>query len=142
MSKNENVLSNAKATSKKIVTALVNFVGASCAVLIGGFLLIGVYHTLIFFCMRLSPFLFYSLVPAATIYFAVGVTFFKDPVYKLLSLIAVFLAAILFYLYAGAEFLAFLFLIVYVGAIAILFLFVIMLLRLKEGQTEFDLVRS
>jgi len=63
----------------------------------------------------------------------------KNPIYALLSLIAVFFNAILLLLTLKIEFLALTFLIIYVGAIAILFLFVIMMFNLKKlqlGQTH------
>lgn len=58
----------------------------------------------------------------------------KNPVYSLLSLIAIFLNNIVLLLAIKIEFLALTFLIIYVGAIAILFLFVIMMFNLKKLQ--------
>lgn len=96
------------------------------------FLLIGVYHTLIYTTTKASTSVFLTVVPTLTLILAAGVISFKQPVHNLLCLITVFVSTVVLYLYVGAEFLAFLFLIVYVGAIAILFLFVIMLLHIKE----------
>jgi len=59
----------------------------------------------------------------------------KNPIYALLSLIAVFFNAIILLLSLKIEFLALTFLIIYVGAIAILFLFVIMMFNLKKLQS-------
>lgn len=58
----------------------------------------------------------------------------KNPIYSLLSLIAVFLNSIILLLTLKIEFLALSFLIIYVGAIAILFLFVLMMFNLKKLQ--------
>jgi len=59
----------------------------------------------------------------------------KNPIYALLSLIAIFFNAIVLLLTLKIEFLALTFLIIYVGAIAILFLFVIMMFNLKKLQS-------
>jgi len=61
--------------------------------------------------------------------------------HSLLSLIGVFLNAVVIFIAAGAEFLGLVFLIVYVGAVAILFLFVIMLLNVKSLTAGFSLMR-
>jgi len=56
--------------------------------------------------------------------------------HALLSLVGVFLSAVMFYVSSGIEFIGLVFLIVYVGAVAILFLFVIMLLNVKSLTTN------
>ena len=99
-----------------------------------GFLLVMVYHTLIYIAETALPSTIFTVLPAVTFVLALGVVFSKQPVHSLLCLITIFFNTVVLYLYAGAEFLAFLFLIVYVGAIAILFLFVIMLLHLKKPE--------
>jgi NADH-quinone oxidoreductase subunit J len=78
---------------------------------------------------RLATELYFPLL-AVLLCFAVVI--FRNPMHSLLSLIGVFLLAVLIYITQGAEFLGLVFLIVYVGAVAILFLFVIMLLNVKS----------
>jgi NADH:ubiquinone oxidoreductase subunit 6 (subunit J) len=98
------------------------------------YLLVMVYHTLIYVAATALPSLIFTALPAVTFALALGVVFSKQPVHSLLCLITIFFNTVILYLYTGSEFLAFLFLIVYVGAIAILFLFVIMLLHLKKPE--------
>lgn len=136
------IMERTKALIYRSFFTFLNILSFTTIAFLGGFILIGVYHTTTAFVMRLTPALFFTLVPTATLFFAAGVIFLKDPVHNLLCLIAVFFNAVLFYLYVGAEFLAFLFLIVYVGAIAILFLFVIMLLHLKEVKANRSLIAA
>src|SRR5688572_12559744 len=57
-------------------------------------------------------------LPLAACNLAIGVVLFRNPMYALLSLIGVFLSAVVIYIASGAMFLGLVFLIVYVGAVA------------------------
>jgi NADH:ubiquinone oxidoreductase subunit 6 (subunit J) len=72
------------------------------------------------------------LLPACIISLSFAVVFFKNPIYSLLALIAVFFSMVIFLLSIKVEFLGMIFLIIYIGAISILFLFVIMMFNLKD----------
>ena len=74
-------------------------------------------------------------------FFALATISVRNPVHSVLGLVSVFLvsAALLFCL--EVEFLAFSFIIVYVGAIAILFLFVVMMLDIKIGDTDLNILK-
>lgn len=72
------------------------------------------------------------ILPVVACVLAVCVIVLTNPMHALLSLVGIFLSAVLFYVSSGIEFIGLVFLIVYVGAVAILFLFVIMLLNVKS----------
>jgi NADH-quinone oxidoreductase subunit J len=65
----------------------------------------------------------------------------KNSVYSVLFLILVFMNSVGLLLLLEVEFLAMTFLIVYVGAIAVLFLFVVMMLNLKIGNLNENIIR-
>jgi NADH-ubiquinone oxidoreductase chain 6 len=76
---------------------------------------------------------FYSLVlPTTLIILSSSIILFKNPMYSLLSLTAVFLIMGGVLIGHTIEFFSIIFLIVYIGAISILFLFVIMMFNLKK----------
>jgi NADH:ubiquinone oxidoreductase subunit 6 (subunit J) len=64
--------------------------------------------------------------------FAVFVIIARNPVYSVVSLMAVFCFTTVFLIIVGCDFVAFIFLMVYVGAIAVLFLFVVMMLNIRN----------
>ncbi len=64
---------------------------------------------------------------------ALGMLFFREPVYVALSLVATLLGLAVTYVTLDAHFLAAVQVIVYTGAIMVLFLFVIMLLNVQDG---------
>jgi NADH:ubiquinone oxidoreductase subunit 6 (subunit J) len=80
------------------------------------------------------------LIPLCAVLLALAVAALRNPMHSLLSLIGVFLLAVVIYVANGAEFLGLVFLIVYVGAVAILFLFVIMLLNVKSLTSSDTLI--
>lgn len=71
----------------------------------------------------------------AALFFAAIVVLAKNPIYSILSLIAVFFCLSIHYILLNAQFLAAVNIIVYAGAIMVLFLFVIMFLNLNR-ETE------
>jgi NADH-quinone oxidoreductase subunit J len=75
-----------------------------------------------------------AVVPDILEALAGAVTVVSSPMHALLSLITVFLSAVLLYAVSGAEYLALVLLIVYIGAVAILFLFVVMLLPITDTE--------
>jgi NADH:ubiquinone oxidoreductase subunit 6 (subunit J) len=80
-------------------------------------------------------------VPYLAFTLAYAVVVLRNPMQSLLSLIGLFLLAVIIYIANGAEFLGLVFLIVYVGAVAILFLFVIMLLNVKTLTSSDTLIQ-
>jgi NADH-quinone oxidoreductase subunit J len=55
----------------------------------------------------------------------------QNPIYSVLSLVALFVSGSLLLLLIGVDFLPYVFIIVYAGAIAVLFLFVVIILKIK-----------
>lgn len=55
----------------------------------------------------------------------------QNPIYSVLSLVALFLSGSIILLLLGVDFLPYVFIIVYAGAIAVLFLFVVIILKIK-----------
>lgn len=88
-----------------------------------------------------SSVVFNLLMPLSACILAVCVFVLSNPMHALLSLVGVFLATIMFYVYVGIEFIGLVTLIVYVGAVAILFLFVIMLLNVKSLTAAITLLK-
>lgn len=66
----------------------------------------------------------------------IGVIFFNNPIFSVLSLILVFIFNSILFLILGSDFLAVIILIIYVGAISILFLFVIMMFDIRFFELE------
>jgi NADH-quinone oxidoreductase subunit J len=72
---------------------------------------------------------------------ALGVLFFRNPVYSALSLLAnLCVTAVMYLTLMGAPFIAMIQIIVYAGAIVVFFLFVLMLMNLRKGEYEDRLV--
>jgi NADH-quinone oxidoreductase subunit J len=69
--------------------------------------------------------------------FAIGVLFCRQTIYALLSLIAVFLASALYFIFHGVNFVGLILIIVYIGAIAMLFLYMTMLIS-SSNREESD----
>lgn len=76
-----------------------------------------------------------------TIFFSCLVVLLRNPIYSVLSLIAVFCCITFVFLLLGLEFIAIIFLIVYVGAIAVLFLFVVMMLNIKIIELDYSFTK-
>jgi len=67
---------------------------------------------------------------------ALGVVFFRNPVYSAVSLILSFITSAFLWFLLESEFLALILILVYVGAVMVLFLFVIMMLNINEQKTN------
>jgi NADH-quinone oxidoreductase subunit J len=79
--------------------------------------------------------LFYFLA-FVTLFTALGVVLFKNPVYSVLCLILTFFLLSAHYVLLNAQFVAAVNIIVYAGAIMVLFLFVIMFLNLSSDTEQ------
>ena len=75
-------------------------------------------------------------LPTLILFLSILVVILSNPVYALVSLIAIFFCTALFLLSIQVNFLAMIYLIIYIGAIAILFLFVIMMFNLRELKSK------
>jgi hypothetical protein len=94
-------------SNKMDLTSLIFFAVILSLILVAAsFLLLGTYHTATTASMKLVPMLFVTLVPTATIFFAVGAILLTSPVHNLLSLISVFVAVVILYIYLEAEYMA------------------------------------
>ncbi len=85
------------------------------------------------FRTMVHPLLFYA-VAGLTIVGALGVTFARDPVYAVLSLVVALFGLSALFVGLGAYFVAVIQVLVYAGAVLILFLFVVMLLDMAPER--------
>jgi NADH-quinone oxidoreductase subunit J len=117
---------------------LVSLVGPLLLVVVGEILSLSLLHT-----VAIGKDVVNLYLPLTACVLALAVVLLRNPMYALLSLIGVFVNAVIIYIASGAVFLGLVFLIVYVGAVAILFLFVIMLLNVKSltAKREVPLVQ-
>ena len=76
----------------------------------------------------------FYLMSALVLFSALGVVFFKNPIYSVLSMVLCLFGIGIHYLMLNATFLAIVHIIVYAGAIMVLFLFVLMLLNLTPNN--------
>jgi len=88
--------------------------------------------------MSLVAFLF----PASLFTFIVAVFLSKNPVYGVLSFVAVVFHVVVLLILLDLEFLAYVLAIVYIGAIVVLFLFVIMMFYIHHFKTQRSLIRG
>ncbi len=91
--------------------------------------------------MIFQSLLFY-LFAAVLLAAAMGVVFFRNPVYSIMCLVLAFFQSALLWLLIEAEFLAIVLVLVYVGAVMVLFLFVVMMLDInieivRKGMTRY-----
>lgn len=75
--------------------------------------------------------MFFILFSKVAIFFGLGLVFFQNPMYSILSLVGCILFSVMILFMYGFEFMSFVYLVVYIGAIAILFLFMIMMLNVN-----------
>lgn len=83
------------------------------------------------------PQILYALFCLLSIFFAVGVVAFKNPVTSAFSLICVLLNVAAIFAMQEAHFIAAVQILVYAGAIMVLFVFVIMLLSIERVPLDF-----
>jgi len=88
------------------------------------------------FYVRSSHFLenhifYYSLFSFLMCVFATFLILVNNPIYSVISLILVYLAASFMLVFIEVHFLAVLFILVYLGAVVVLFLFIVMMLNIK-----------
>jgi NADH-quinone oxidoreductase subunit J len=88
--------------------------------------------------MDLISFIF----PASLFTFVVAVFLSKNPVYGVLSFVAVVIHTVILLIILDLEFLAYVLAIVYIGAIVVLFLFVIMMFYIHHFRTKRSFIRG
>ena len=81
--------------------------------------------------MAQAFFFYFATIIVTTAFMVVG---FRNPIYSVLALMAMFFHVAGLYILLNAEFLAAVQIIVYAGAILVLYLFVLMLLNLKSEE--------
>lgn len=82
------------------------------------------------------------LFPASLFTFIVAVFLSKNPVYGVLSFVAVVFHIVVLLIVLDLEFLAYVLAIVYIGAIVVLFLFVIMMFYIRHFKTKRSILRG
>jgi NADH-quinone oxidoreductase subunit J len=83
------------------------------------------------------PQILYGLFCGLSVFFAVGVISFKNPVNSAFSLIMVLINVAAIFAMQEAHFIAAIQILVYAGAIMVLFVFVIMLLNIEHVEKDF-----
>jgi NADH-quinone oxidoreductase subunit J len=79
----------------------------------------------------------FHILKFSCIFFALVLIFAnQNPIYSVLSLVALFLSGSIILLLIGVDFLPYIFIIVYAGAIAVLFLFVVIILKIKLSSAN------
>lgn len=86
--------------------------------------------------LNTSDVIFYFL-SILILFSGLGVIFFKNPIYSVLSLVFSMISIAGIFLHLGAFFLAGVQVIVYAGAVVVLFVMVVMLFDLKKEQNSF-----
>lgn len=86
--------------------------------------------------------LIYFVFPASLFTFIVAVFLSRNPVYGVLSFVAVVMHAVVLLILLDLEFLAYVLAIVYIGAIVVLFLFVIMMFYIHHFKIKRSVIRG
>jgi NADH-quinone oxidoreductase subunit J len=86
--------------------------------------------------------LLWFIFPVSLFTFIVAVFLSKNPVYGVLSFVAVVMHVVILLILLDLEFLAYVLAIVYIGAIVVLFLFVIMMFYIHHFKTPRSMIRG